>query len=492
MIAVRGLVHHLSSFGSRPSCPSSLGERGQQKSQWASSETVLCGVDLELEQGEIVLLLGRNGSGKTTLAYYLAGLLIPSEGIVTIDGIPTHQREVLPHLRRRVGLLFQESQDQIIAQTPLEDVAFGLENLALDPAVIREQAWTALERVGLRDKALRPIEALTPAERQHLALAGLLAMNPEYYILDEPDRTADRDGLKPLLSVVWELRSQQKGVLIISHKEFWSEHVDRVVRLEGGKVYDLHPGCASSRAFIPSPFGGRGEQGVRVWRGNDPQFCLQAQNLSFAYEKSTPQALQDFSAEITAGEFIVITGAAGSGKSTLVELLAGLAPPTSGSVLWNGTPLSSLKAAERVRCVGLVFQEARKQLLGESVKEEIIVGLHAQGYSQSESERRARWACEAVGLDWERCQDQPAHLLSGGEQARLAMAAVMALNPKVLILDETLSALDPTGQSELLALLYELYSQGKTVLLVSSEDYAKLGTRLWRLERGRLAYDGPP
>jgi energy-coupling factor transporter ATP-binding protein EcfA2 len=195
---------------------------------------------------------------------------------------------------------------------------------------------------------------------------------------------------------------------------------------------------------------------------------------------------------MTEGEFIVVTGPEGSGKSTLVELLAGLSEPTSGYALWNGTPLSRLRSSERVRCVGLVYQEVQQQLLGESVAEEIKLGLEARNLGHAQSEQRARWTCEAVGLDWELMKERPSHLLSGGEQARLAIAAVVALEPQVLILDETLSSLDPAGQAEVLSLLRELHAGGTAVLLVASEDYSRTGTRLWKLDRGRLIYDGPP
>ncbi len=457
MIVVRGLVHRLSSSGSRP-------------------RVLLDGIDLSLDRGEVVLLTGRNGSGKTTLARYMAGLLIPSQGTVTVDGIPTDQdpREI----RRRVGLLFQESHRQIIAQTPLEDVAFGLENLALPPEAIRARAWQALERVGLKEKALCDIETLTLAERQRVALAGVLVMDPTYYIFDEPDRTADREGVALLLALVRHLRSEGKGVLIISHKEFWKDHVDRVVRLEQGKV------CAAWEV-IPT---------VRVRREarapSKPLFHLRARDLCFAYD--TTLVLRDFSAEVTPGEFIVIVGPEGSGKTLLVELLAGLMQPTSGCVLWNDTPIHALRASERVRSVGLVFQEPHQQLLGESVQEELLLGLRAQGIGTAQAELRARWACEAVGLDWDLLREQPSHHLSVGEQARLAIAAMVALDPRVLILDETLSALDPAGCNELIAFLQELHAQGTTVLLVTADDIPNSATRLWRLEGGRLLSDGPP
>jgi energy-coupling factor transport system ATP-binding protein len=484
MIEVHGLVHRLTLFGSRPDAP---------------NDVLLNGVDLSLERGEIVLFMGRNGSGKTTVVRYMAGLLIPQEGTVTIDEFQTHKTGELREIRRRVGLLFQESHEQIIAQTLIEDVAFGLENIALPAEVIEQRAWAALDRVGLSARAGDTIEVLTPAERQRLALAGLLAMDPAYYILDEPDRTADHQGLALLLSLVRELRVQKKGIFVVSHKEFWSEHVDRVMRLERGKAYSQrHSPWLTSAPSLPSAlFSSEGgsyrdkeswsvESGVRANR-----FHLQARDLSFTYEKSDTPALKNFSAEVTAGEFIIVTGPEGSGKSTLVELLAGLVQPISGCVLWNGTPLISLRAAERVRCVGLVFQEARQQLLGESVKEEILLGVHAQRNS-AQVEQRACWACEAVGLDWERFQEQPSHLLSGGEQARVAIAALMALDPRVLILDETLSSLDPHGQVELLKVLQGLHAGGTTVLLVTAEDHAHLGTRLWKLDRGQLIYDGSP
>lgn len=471
MIAVHGLVHRLSSFGSHPN---------------AANDVLLNGVDLTLERGEIVLLMGRNGSGKTTLARYMSGLLIPTEGTVHIDELQTHHREELHEVRRRVGLLFQESQEQIIAQTLIEDVAFGLENLALPPEEIKRRAALSLRAVGLEAKAQQTIEVLTPAERQRLALAGLLAMERDYFILDEPDRTADPAGLELLVSLLHRLRSSNKGVLIISHKEFWSQHVDRVVVLDQGKTRPVNGAAWRPQLRWPS----RAVQTFRTRSGK--KFQLTAENLEFVYAEGDKPALERFSAQVTEGEFIVVTGPAGSGKSTLVELLAGLSEPTSGYAFWNGTPLSRLGSSERVRCVGLVYQEAQQQLLGESVAEEIKLGLQAQNLDHAQSEQRARWACEAVGLDWELMKERPSHLLSGGEQARLAIAAIVALDPQVLILDETLSSLDPAGQAEVLSLLRELHAGGTAVLLVASEDRSCTGTRLWKLDRGRLIYDGPP
>ncbi len=458
MIAVRGLSHRPISSGSRP------------------ERALLDGLDLTLSAGEIVLLSGRNGSGKTTLARYLAGLLRPSTGSVTVDGFDTRDPAHLREVRRRVGLLFQESQQQMVAQTLLEEVAFGLENLAFPPAEIYRRAVAALERVGLGARISEMVDSLTPAERQRLAIAGLLAMEPRYFIFDEPDTAADQQSLEELIVLLKELRAEGRGVLLISHREFAERFYDRALLLEDGqlKVEKYKAPLVHSAPWARS----------RQVQKSD--FILEARNLSFAY--SNKPIIQDLSLSVCAGEFIVLQGKAGAGKSTLVQLLAGLERPTQGELLVNGRAIWSLSAAERVRAVGLVFQEPSRQLLGESVAAELELGLEAQNLKKAERESQARQACLAVGLDWERLRDRAARTLSGGEQARLAIAAILVLDPKMLIIDETLAALDPEGQAQILSVLNNLHSHGKTVLLVTPS--AAWAERLWILQDGRLISDG--
>ncbi|MCS6936877.1 MAG: energy-coupling factor ABC transporter ATP-binding protein [Candidatus Bipolaricaulota bacterium] len=462
MIEVRGLSHRPISSGSRPK----LFER----------------LDLTLAPGEIVWLSGRNGAGKTTLARYLAGLLIPTEGSVTVDGFDTRDLAHLREVRRRVGLLFQESHAHLVAQTPLEEVAFGLENLAFPPDEIERRARAALERVGLGSYAAHTVEALIPAERQRLALAGLLALKPRYFIFDEPDIAADDRLLRELILLFKELRSEGHGILLISHREFPERFYDRALRLEEGRLSIVER--SGVHEFVGSRF--PSPLNTDQSKTRERSFVLEARNLSFAYEGSSGFVLRDLSCSVGAGEFIVLQGRAGAGKSTFVQLLAGLEEPTHGEVVVNGRPIRALRASERVRLVGLVFQEPSQQLLGESVAAEIELGLEAQNLSASEREARARWACESVGLDWEELRARSAQTLSGGEQARLAIAAILALDPQMLILDETLYALDPDGQRQILTMLQQRRSQGKTILLVVSSGFEEWAERLWVLEDGQL------
>jgi energy-coupling factor transport system ATP-binding protein len=457
MIEVRGLSHRPIWSGSRPK----LFER----------------LDLTLAPGEIVWLSGRNGAGKTTLARYLAGLLIPAEGSVTVDGFDTRNLTDLREVRRRVGLLFQESHAHLVAQTLLEEVAFGLENLAFPPEEIERRSRAALERVGLGRYSAQTVDALIPAERQRLAIAGLLALKPRYFIFDEPDTAADDEILREMILLLKELRAAGHGILLISHREFEERFYDRALRLEHGQLN-----------VIASPVGTKNFSPLlpETLRTHERSFALEAQNLSFAYEGSSEFVLRDLSLAVRAGEFIVLQGAAGSGKSSLVQLLAGLEEPSRGEVLLNKREILALRAAERVRFVGLVFQEPSQQLLGESVAAELELGLEAQNLSQEEREARVRWACESVRLDWEQLRARPAQTLSGGEGARLAIAAILVLDPQMLILDETIYALDPEGQRQILTMLQKLHSQGKTVLLVVSSGFEEWAERLWVLKDGKL------
>ncbi|MCS6902860.1 MAG: energy-coupling factor ABC transporter ATP-binding protein, partial [Candidatus Bipolaricaulota bacterium] len=413
---------------------------------------------------------------------YLAGLLIPTEGSVTVDGFDTRDLAHLREVRRRVGLLFQESHAHLVAQTPLEEVAFGLENLALPPDEIERRSRAALERVGLESYATHTVEALIPAERQRLALAGLLALKPRYFIFDEPDIAADDQLLHELILLFKELRAEGHGILLISHREFGERFYDRALRLEQGRL------SVVERSAVHEFAGSRVESALEPpsFRDRERSFGLEARNLSFAYEGASKFVLRDLSCSVGAGEFIVLQGRAGSGRSTLVQLLAGLEEPTRGEVLVNGRPIRALRASERVRWVGLVFQEPEQQLLGESVAGELELGLEAQNLSALEREARARWACESVGLDWETLRTRSAQTLSGGEQARLAIAAILALDPQMLILDETLYALDPDGQRQILTMLQKQHAQGKTILLVVSSVFDVWAARVWVFLVGKL------
>ncbi len=503
------------------------------------SEFSLKGINLEIQPGELLLILGRNGSGKTTLVKHLNGLLLPQEGEVLVDGLCTLKS--LPQIRRRVGMVFQNTENQIVGQTVEEEVAFGPENLNLSAQEIRRRVRRALELVGLLDKAERSPLQLSGGEKKLLAIASVLAMEPEYIVLDEPFTMLDHAACEKIWRVLEELKAKRHGIILVSHEPEHMEHADRVALLKDGQLvfvgspqailkshaleraglappdivalfYALH-GQALKAHFAQIPLSAEAMAELLKERftlvrphvitnnhANVPTCqrvnVLETQALNFFYNKDQVNevwALKEINAAIKTGEFVGITGATGSGKSTLVQHFNGLLTPHSGLVLFKGENVTKLKQSELARRVGLVFQNPNHQLFAESAFKEVAFGLKERGVKAEELEQKVKRALQQMGLDYERFKDRHPQSLSGGEQIRLAIAALLALNPQVLILDETLLSLDPIMRRDLLRHLEELNRASITVIIVSHRLRCLTKThRILLLRDGQLIREGSP
>lgn len=504
------------------------------------ADPALQGVSLEVHRGERLLILGPNGAGKTTLAKHLNGLLQPDQGEVRVDGLLANG-EGLWEVRRRVGLLFQNPVDQIVGNSLIEEVAFGPENFNLPPEEIARRAEGALGLVGLSKKRNCSPNELSGGELQRLAIAGIWAMEPDYLVCDEPFVQIDARAQAALLRVLGRLKADGRGIVLISQDTELIEHADRIALLRDGRLLGwgrpgelfqdesvfaraglwspqllrlyyalknklnfaspplsvealakqleprLEPRSATS--YQPSASDNSSHARLRTCpRAN----VLQLEDLSFSYNRGRPsevQALQGISLEIEEGSLVGITGPSGSGKSTLVQQLAGLLRPDSGTARFRGQEISGPLAE-----VGLVFQNPLDQLFAEDLHREITYGLRARGLSREESGQRARRACTAVGLDYERHKHRSPFTHSEGEQVKLCIATTLALEPEVLILDETLTPLDPPSREELIQHLLRLNREGMTIIFVSHRLGELLGEldRLFILDGGRLVASGEP
>lgn len=227
---------------------------------------------------------------------------------------------------------------------------------------------------------------------------------------------------------------------------------------------------------------------------------IEIKNVNYIYNKGNPyekKALDNVNLEINTGEFIGIIGHTGSGKSTLVQHLNGLMVPTSGNVIVDGIDTKDKKASkiDIRKNVGLVFQYPEHQLFEETIYKDIAFGPKNLGCSEEEIENRVKWACDLVGLDYESMKDESPFELSGGQKRRVAIAGVIAMKPKFLVLDEPTAGLDPKGRDEILDQVKMLHEkEGITVILVSHsmEDVAKLVDRLIVMDDSKVFMDGPP
>lgn len=227
---------------------------------------------------------------------------------------------------------------------------------------------------------------------------------------------------------------------------------------------------------------------------------IELKDVSYIYSKGTPfevRALDQVNLQISEGEFVAIIGHTGSGKSTLIQHFNGLMEPTEGEVIVEGQSLQdpeTVKAKIRQK-VGLVFQYPEHQLFEETVAKDIAFGPLNLGYSQEETDRLVKETMERVGLDYEKYKDQSPMALSGGEKRRVAIAGVLVMEPKVLVLDEPTAGLDPMGRAEILSEIKEIYDTlGITVILVSHsmDDVAELVDRIIVMKGGKVYMDGQP
>ena len=495
-------------------------------------------IDLRISSGEFVALIGPNGSGKSTLGKLLNALLIPDIGDVIISGMNTKDRNFLPEIRSQVGMVFQRPQDQIVATTVEEDVAFGPGNLGIAPTEIRRRVEEALEVTGLKGYRDRPSYMLSAGETQRLALAGVLAMKPICIIFDETTAMLDPLGREMVMQQTKSLQQQGLTIVFITHLMEEAAKADRVIVLHQGELaLDGSPSTVFSNEKnlkllgldLPEtaqlgnelnlllPQISRGELSENRLCESIPEFAgrplipgtrstkkekipevIRVAELSHTYLRGTlfaHQSLDQVDFFVNQGWAQGLMGSTGSGKSTLLQHINALIRPQSGSVNVLGDELGDLDLdVKKLRKrVGLVFQQPENQIFEQFVGDEIAFA--ARNFKvEGRISDIVRTAMDAVGLDFETFKDRFTSTLSGGEQRKVALASVLAGNPKIVLLDEPLAGLDPRSRRDISAHLQDLKEHGFT-LVISTHQFEDLLTILdgiSALSHGRNAISGDP
>lgn len=196
----------------------------------------VCGVSLSIKKGSFVAIIGKNGSGKSTFAKNLNALLLPSRGTVHINGMDTADEEAIWDIRKTVGMVFQNPDNQLVSSIVEDDVAFGPENLGIPPEKIREQVDAALHAVGMYEHRKKGPHLLSGGQKQKVAIAGVLAMQPECIVFDEPTAMLDPSGRKDIMRIIHELHTQGKTVILITHFMEEAAQAERIIVMTGGKV----------------------------------------------------------------------------------------------------------------------------------------------------------------------------------------------------------------------------------------------------------------
>ena len=478
-------------------------------------------VTLEVPRGQRVCVLGANGSGKSTLASVICGLLAPDEGDVELVGERVCEGgapdlEAYRRARRGLGLVFQNPDDQIVTSVVADDVAFGPENLGLPRDEIRRRVDRELARVALTDYARADPSRMSGGQRQRVCIAGALAMEPQVLVLDEPSSLLDVRGREAIMRVMGRLAAAGATLVHVTHFMDEALEADRVIVMRAGRiVLDGTPSevfCGGNAGIIDElglelPFdlrllrarralagdadGGRAQQALlsKDSAAREP-FC-RVSGVSYSY---TPRhaALDDVSFQVLEGETCTVVGQTGSGKSTLLRLLCGLEAPDAGSVEVAGATTATKRGRRDVRrAVGYVMQHPERQLFAQTVESDVAFGPRNMGLPADEVARRVDHALSLVGLAAKK--DLSPFELSGGQKRLAAIAGVLAMQPKLLVLDEPTAGLDPRGRAVLRRLLAELRTRGVTIVQVthSMEDAAR-ADRVVVLDESRVIADGAP
>ncbi|GAA2155560.1 MULTISPECIES: ABC transporter ATP-binding protein [Glycomyces] len=452
------------------------------------------GVDLRVEPGERVLLLGPSGSGKSTLLAALAGLLTEDsgeqDGDVLIDGKPAAEQQ------DRVGILFQDPETQLVMARSGDDVAFGLENQAVPRDRIWPRVREALAAVGFPYGVDRPTHALSGGEQQRLALAGVLARRPDLILLDEPTANLDPEGARDVRAALRTALADTEATLIVVEHRVAEilDLVDRVIALgPGGTLLADGP----AEAVLAEHGDHLAAQGV--WVPGVPlptrpalaagDVALHGESLTLLHPGTDHPALDDVSFQLRQGELLAVTGPNGSGKSTLALLAGGLAKPTRGrsTVPGETRPLHRLPARRLATRIGSVFQDPEHQFVTATVQDELAFGPRQAGWPKDRIDARVSELLERLRLA--PLANANPHTLSGGEARRLSVAGALAAAPGVLLLDEPTFGQDRRTWGELVDLTADIRDEGTALLAVTHDrDFAAaLAGRELVLNAGRIA-----
>jgi len=500
-----------------------------------ASKPALQGVNLQIEDGEFVLVTGPSGCGKSSLCRCLNGLIPHFYGGKIAGGMEVQGLDVMKsttkEMATRVGMVFQDPENQLVSMDVEREVAFGLENLAFARDIMAKRVEESLDALGLSGIRYRGVHELSGGEKQKVVIASVLALHPDILVLDEPTSELDPRSAEEVLSIVQRLNDDLgMTVILVEHRLDRVVHlVDRMIVMDEGEIIadgpprgvlangditsvgagvpplvrmvrrlrdsgfdvdDIPLTVKEGRAILKDVFrGAKVSELPKTESTNSGEPVIEIDKLWYAYPEGLT-ALRNVSLRICRGEFVAVMGRNASGKTTLVKHINGLLKPTKGKVRVAGIDTQKATIAELARKVGFVFQNPNDHIFADTVEEEISFILRNLGFDGTEMAARVDEVLEMFGLKEHRRQYPRS--LSGGERQRVAMASVLVASPEVLILDEPTRGLEYRLKSELMRFLDRYRGEGNTVVLVTHdvETVAEYADRVVLLSGGRVVVDG--
>lgn len=474
-------------------------------------------ISFELPAGELMLIAGPSGCGKSTLLKCLNGLIPHSykgfmRGEIRLEGRPTKGLS-LRELARLVGTMLQDPDKQILGNTVEQEVAFGMENLGVQRPRMLQRIAEVLSEMHLERFQHQATHTLSGGQRQQVAACGLLVMEPGIFLFDEPFANLDSRAVEELENLIERLRGQGRTVVIVEHR------VEEALHLNPNKVLLMREGrqvfFGDTAAFLEvadptqvklpiaatlrtlDPQTTVGDLLVRpiITGGGTPdakeQPVLAFENVEYRYKSASEATLHGVSFEVRRSETIALLGPNGAGKTTLVKQALGLLRPGSGTVRLYGEDTRSLSVAQLAGRIGYVFQSPGAMLFAPTVRKELSFGPENLGFARERVAAAVKQAEEALSIA-EFDQRSP-FSLSFGQQKRVAISSVLAMQSKILLLDEPTAGQDYRSYIAFMEYLRALPGLDALLFITHDLDLAlRFTRRVLLLREGRLVADGPP
>ena len=503
-------------------------------------DLVLRNINLTVQQGEFLGIIGPTGAGKTTLCLALNGIVPQFHGgrffgRVSVAGLDTVDTPIA-RLAQQVAIVFQDPDTQLITNSVEDEVAFGLENQRVPRQEMRERINRALETVRLSGMEDRHPSELSGGEKQRLAIAAALALQPAIMVLDEPTSQLDPLGKRDVFATIRDLKTQLGITVILASQasEELAEFADRIALLAQGELVDVDvPARVLARDDLLAKYAVRppqvtsfylqlGKKGLqppfipitlegaaRAYEALRPEIALDtsplpetvhepsptppllsAQQVEYSYPDGT-HALQGISLDVAAGEYVAIVGQNGAGKTTLLKHFLHLLEATMGRVLLKGQDVRELAVSDVAQRIGFVSQNPDHQIFNTTVEAEVAFALPNLGLRGTDSAERVEESLATMDLNDLRARHPLS--LAKGDRARVVIAAALAMRPDVLILDEPTTGQDYDGARRILNVSHQLHQAGKTVIVVTHHLYLMPGyaQRVVIMGRGTVLLDAP-
>ena len=512
---------------------------------YPSEHRALVDVSLDVSPGEYLAIVGANGAGKTTLCMFLNGV-IPNvvggrvAGSVQVCGADVFEHHVY-ETAQNVGLVLQDPESQLFSADIRSEIAFAAENRGVPRQEILSRLQEVLRIVRLEDHATRLSDELSGGQKQRLAIAANLIVRPKILVADEPTSQLDPIGKEEVFSTLHSLNKDYGMTVVIASHDVDEivRYADRVIVLDKGRiilegkpdqvfreietldqVYVHVPDlarlgkllridgkrllslsvpeaasqlkqwlCEHNPELIQGP--PVSAQPVASSLQEGVEYAVEIKDVSYTYPGTSAPAIKDITFSIPKGQFVGIIGQNGGGKTTIMKCLVGLVKSSRGEIRLNGQTLARQKVGEIATQIGLILQNPDTQLFHMSVEEEIRFGLTNLGLDSTEIEKRLEEALKITGLETYRSLYP--FKLSLGDRRKVAVAAIVAMRPRILIFDEPLTGQDYKGRYELTNLAAELHRLGHTVMMISHdmELIAKYTQRTLVIGKGQLLLDAP-